>query len=214
MVASEGLLSNLQNILKEANWLWRSLTESREGVKHGWVSGAHSLHISEVVMHVVDPVAGDDAVGFSRLLPMHGHARVGHFLKDHFQRLTWYCTKEAKMRLINLHLYSIHMHYLIMLAYPPHPSSQPLWFQDPIPPGWWLVMTPDIGWMVANLGWWTGWLRGLWFSVELWGWIPWHYRYEVGVRFRSQETLRWWIAWAEDAKSIVLMWSWCYVRQW
>ena len=67
-----------------------TLTESLEDVKHAGVSRANCLHIGEVVVHVVDAVSSHQSVGRRRLVPVDGHARVGDFLEDHFQRLAWH----------------------------------------------------------------------------------------------------------------------------
>ena len=66
------------------------LTESLEDVKHAGVIRANRLHVGEVVVHVVDAVASHQSVGRRGLVPVDGHARVGDFLEDHFQRLAWH----------------------------------------------------------------------------------------------------------------------------
>ena len=66
------------------------LTESLEDVKHAGVIRANRLDVGEVVVHVVDAVASHQSVGRRGLVPVDGHARVGDFLEDHFQRLAWH----------------------------------------------------------------------------------------------------------------------------
>ena len=66
------------------------LTESLEDVKHAGVIRANRLDVGEVVVHVVDAVASHQSVGRCGLVPVDGHARVGDFLEDHFQRLAWH----------------------------------------------------------------------------------------------------------------------------
>lgn len=69
------------------------LTERAEGVLHLRRRRVDGDDVGEVVVHVVESVAGDDPVHFFRLRPGHVDGRGGDVSKAHVQRLTRNWTK-------------------------------------------------------------------------------------------------------------------------